>query len=111
MHPLFKTEGIEMEELKLPEFLQTLKEKDHEYAANLLENFAETQTDGALSAKTKLLIAMALDAGNGDIDGVKALSEQARQVGATEDEILEVVKVIGSICGIQGLFYASNAFK
>lgn len=54
---------------------------------------------------------MALDAGNGDIDGVKALSEHARHAGATEDEIFEVVKVIGSVCGIQGLFYASKALK
>lgn len=100
-----------MEELKLPEFLQTLKEKDPEYAANLLKNFAETQTEGALSAKTKLLIALALDAGNGDMDGVKALSKHVRQERATEDEILEVVKVIGSLCGIQGLFYASKALK
>ena len=100
-----------MEESELPEFLQTLKEKDPEYAANLLENFAETQNDGALSAKTKLLIALALDAGNGDMDGVKALSEHARKAGATEDEILEVVKVIGSVCGFQRLFYASKAFK
>ncbi|MFP4655667.1 MAG: carboxymuconolactone decarboxylase family protein [Methanohalobium sp.] len=76
-----------------------------------MKNFAETQTDGALSAKNKLLIAMALDAGNGDIDGVKALSEHARHAGATEDEIFEVVKVIGSVCGIQGLFYASKALK
>ncbi|ADI73663.1 Carboxymuconolactone decarboxylase [Methanohalobium evestigatum Z-7303] len=100
-----------MENMELPEFLQILKEKDPKYAANLLENFSETQTDGALSAKTKLLIAMALDAGNGDIDGVKALSQHAREAGATEEEILEVIKVIGSVCGTQGLFYATKAFK
>ncbi len=88
-----------------------MKEKDPEYTSNLLENYKKNFSDGALTAKTKVLIAMALDAGNGDIDGVRTLSRRARELGATEEEILETVEVVEGTCGFQGLFAASKAFE
>ncbi|KXB06190.1 hypothetical protein AKJ52_02475 [candidate division MSBL1 archaeon SCGC-AAA382C18] len=99
-----------MEE-ELPEFLEILKEKDPEYAGNILENYEKRFSDGALSAKTKILISLALDAGNGDIEGVKALTERAKELGATDDELLEVVEVVEGTCSFQGLSAASKALE
>ncbi|KXB08636.1 hypothetical protein AKJ55_00610 [candidate division MSBL1 archaeon SCGC-AAA382M17] len=94
---------------ELPEFLEILKEKDSEYAENILENYEKRFTDEALSAKTKTLIALALDAGNGDVEGVKALTKRAKELGATEDELLEVVEVVEGTCSFQGLAVAIEA--
>ncbi len=44
-----------MTDKELPEFLKVLKEKDPEYADNLLKNYEKNFSDGALSAKMKTL--------------------------------------------------------
>lgn len=99
-----------MEE-ELPEFLEILKEKDPEYAGNILDNYEKRFSEGALSTKTKTLIALALDAGNGDVKGVKALAKRAKELGATEEELLEVVEIVEGTCSFQGLFSASKALE
>ncbi len=43
--------------------------------------------DGALPKKVKLLVAMALDASHGAVQGVRSLAQAAMQAGATEKEI------------------------
>ena len=45
--------------------------------------------DGALSRKSKLLMAMALDASQGAVEGVKSFAGQAMKAGATKEEIGE----------------------
>lgn len=95
----------------MPQFLKILKEKDPEYVGNILKNYKENFSDGALSAKTKTLIAMALDTGNGEREGVQALAERARQLGVSEDEILEVIEVVEGTSGFQGLATASVALE
>lgn len=94
-----------------PEFLKILKENDPEYAERIKKNLAEERKDSALPAKIKLLIAMALDAAHGDTLGVKMLSKQARKKGATDQELLETIKIVGNTCGIQGLAIAINGYK
>ncbi|MEF8848150.1 MAG: carboxymuconolactone decarboxylase family protein [Candidatus Thermoplasmatota archaeon] len=96
---------------EIPGFLKKLKEKDPDYAENILDMMSKNHEDTALSAKNKLLIAMALDAAHGDINGVKMLSGQARNKGATEQEILETAEVVGTTCGIQGLYIALKGLK
>ncbi|KXA96304.1 hypothetical protein AKJ38_03500 [candidate division MSBL1 archaeon SCGC-AAA259I14] len=90
-------------EKELPEFLQILKEKDPDYARSILDNYEKRFSDEALSAKTKTLIALALDAANGDVEGVKALAKRAKEQGATEDELLEVVEIVEGTRSFQGL--------
>ncbi len=102
-------EGDKMQEL--PEFLEILQNKDPEYANNIVENFSKNLQDGELSAKTKIFIMLALDAGNSDIEGVKNLSKMAKEFGATEEELIEVIEVIGLTCGFQGLATAIEALK
>jgi len=93
-----------------PPFLAALEDHDPEFAELIAPTRSESRTEGALSAKTKALIAMALDAGMNHPNGVESLSDAARDAGATEDEVLETVEVVASMCGLQGLATGMNAF-
>jgi len=68
-------------------------------------------SEGALSRKVKFLMAMALDASQGAVEGVKALAEQAMKVGATKEEIGEAIRVAQYICGVGSVYTAARAFK
>ena len=67
--------------------------------------------DGALPRKIKLLIAMALDASQGTVEGVKSLTQQALNAGATKEEIMEALRVAQYICGAGCVYTAAHAFK
>jgi alkylhydroperoxidase/carboxymuconolactone decarboxylase family protein YurZ len=79
-----------------------------EFDPKTLENWKRTQeltySNGALNAKTKILMAMAIDAGNGALQGAIALGTRAIKVGATKDEIVESLRVAYSIGGNEALF-------
>ena len=68
-------------------------------------------SDGALSRNFKLLIAMALDASQGAVEGVRALAGQATKAGATKEEIGEAIRVAQYICGVGSVYTAARAFK
>ena len=68
-------------------------------------------TDGALSRKVKLLMAMALDAAQGTSEGVRSLAEQAMKAGATREEITEVIRVAHYVCGAGSVYTAAHAFR
>jgi alkylhydroperoxidase/carboxymuconolactone decarboxylase family protein YurZ len=68
-------------------------------------------TDGALPRRIKFLIAMALDASEGAVEGVKALAEQAMKAGATREEIVETIRVAQYISGVGSVYTAARAFK
>ena len=68
-------------------------------------------SDGALPRKIKFLIAMALDASEGAVEGVKALAEQAVKAGATKEEIVETIRVTQYISGVGSVYTAARAFK
>ncbi len=67
--------------------------------------------DGALPRKVKFLIAMALDASEGAVEGVKALAEQAMKAGATKEEIVETIRVAQYISGVGSVYTAARALK
>ena len=67
--------------------------------------------DGALPRKIKLLIAMALDASHGAVEGVKALAEQAVKAGATKEEIVETIRVAQFVSGVGAVYVAAHALK
>jgi alkylhydroperoxidase/carboxymuconolactone decarboxylase family protein YurZ len=95
-----------------PDFLQGIAEHDPDFAEHVGAMMETSlQTDGALPAKTKLLIAMALDAAEEHGDGVASLADQAREQGATEAEIAETIQVVTTLCGLQGLVTGTNAFE
>ncbi|MBI4285978.1 MAG: carboxymuconolactone decarboxylase family protein [Chloroflexi bacterium] len=68
-------------------------------------------TEGSLSRKTKLLIAMVLDAVDGAENGVASLAQQAIKAGATREEIAEALRVGQYICGVGCIYTAAKALK
>ena len=82
---------------------------------NLLKLVNDTRTfafsDGALPRKFKILVAMALDASQGTVEGVKALAQLALSAGATKEEIMEVVRVAQYICGVGCVYISARALK
>lgn len=91
--------------------LKIFDELDPEFL-KILENTREfTLTDGALPQKIKFLIAMALDASHGAVQGVKSLARQALQAGAEKEEILEAIRVAHYISGVGCVYTAAQAFK
>ena len=78
----------------------------------LVENTRELAlTDGALPKKFKLLIAMALDASHGAVQGVKALAQEAMQAGATKEEITEALRVAQYVSGVGSVYTAAHALN
>ena len=81
----------------------------------LLKLVDDTRTfafeDGALPKKFKILIAMALDASQGTVEGVRALARLALNAGATKEEIMETVRVAQYICGVGCVYISAHAFK
>jgi alkylhydroperoxidase/carboxymuconolactone decarboxylase family protein YurZ len=63
--------------------------------------------DGALPRKTKLLIALALDAAHGAANGVRALAAAAMRAGATKAEIGEALRVAYHLSGVGALYTGS----
>lgn len=67
--------------------------------------------DGVLPKKVKLLIALALDAAHGTISGVKSLTLQALEAGASKEEIMETLRVAHYIAGAGAIYTAANALN
>ncbi|MBN2152030.1 MAG: carboxymuconolactone decarboxylase family protein [Candidatus Lokiarchaeota archaeon] len=66
---------------------------------------------GELPKKVKCLIAMALDAAHGAVNGVKALATQAKREGATRGEVMEALRVALYVGGAGCVYTAAAAFK
>lgn len=88
----------------LPPFLRTLSEHDPEFS-ELVATIRQKAiyTPGALDVKTKLLIAFALDAARGLEFGTRTFATRAREAGATDAELAEVLRVLYSVGGLQNL--------
>ena len=66
--------------------------------------------DGALSLKVKVLMAMICDALLSHPEGVAAIANRARGLGASEEEIAEAVGVAFYMGGMPALVTGANAF-
>ncbi len=96
----------------MPEHPLKIFEKiDPELLRRVGEANAFALADGALPRKIKFLIAMALDASHGAVDGVKALAEQAMKAGATREEIVETIRVAQYVSGVGSVYVAARALK
>ena len=91
--------------------LKVLEKLDPELLKLVDQTKAMALNDGALPRKIKLLIAMALDASQGTVEGVMSLAQQALNAGATKEEIMEAVRVAQYICGVGCVYTAAHAFK
>ena len=96
----------------MPEQPLQIFEKLDPQLLKLVESAGELAlADGALPRKFKLLIAMALDAAHGATEGVRSLTQQAMQAGATKEEIAEALRVAHYVSGVGSVYTAAPAFK
>lgn len=91
--------------------LEFLKEHDEQIIDGLMKTRDAAFTEGALSAKTKTLIAMAIDVVIGAEEGVKFLAKDALKLGATKEQIMEVIRVVSYIRGASGVYSAARALQ
>jgi alkylhydroperoxidase/carboxymuconolactone decarboxylase family protein YurZ len=91
--------------------LKIFEEIDPELLKLVQNTNAFALADGALPRKLKLLIAMALDASHGAVEGVRSLAGQAMKAGATKGEITEAIRVAQYISGVGSVYVAARALK
>lgn len=91
--------------------LQVILDKDPEFF-ELLENTRRLAfSEDGMPMKYKLLIAMALDAASGALEGVKVLAIQAMQAGATKEEVMEAIRIAQYIFGVGSVYTAARALE
>jgi len=91
--------------------LKIINKLDSELYRNVAGTSDLAINDGALKKKYKLLIALALDAAEGTVDGVRSAATQALANGATKEEIMETVRVANYISGVGCVYTAAEAFQ
>ncbi|NLA57565.1 MAG: carboxymuconolactone decarboxylase family protein [Firmicutes bacterium] len=91
--------------------LAVIEAKDKKLYDNLTATRKMIFEDGALGARHKLLIAMALDAALGASAGVKSLALQAMEAGATEEEIMEAIRVAYYVTGAASVYTAAAGLQ
>ncbi len=91
--------------------LEVIKKLDLELFKNVEAAQTLALTDGVLPKKVKLLVAMALDASHGTVEGTRALTQQAMKAGATKEEVMETLRVAQYISGVGCVYTAAHAFK
>ena len=91
--------------------LKAVMNIDPKLVEHLREENEWAFADGALSRKTKLLIAIAYDAAHGAANGVRSLAQQAISAGGTGEEIGEALRVAYVLSGIGSVYVASQGLK
>ncbi len=91
--------------------LKMIEKLDAELFKNVEATQALALADGVFPRKVKLLMAMALDASHGTVEGVRALTLQAMKAGATKEEIMETLRVAQYVSGVGCVYTAAHAFK
>lgn len=87
--------------------LEPIKQLDPEFFDLVVQSSKRAFADGALSAKTKYLIAMVIDAAHGATGGVTSLARQAIKHGASKEEIMEAIQVANHVSGVGSVYTAS----
>lgn len=93
-----------------PWYMEAMEKRDPEFAQMLGSLMAKVSGPGALDAKTKTLITLALDAAGYHKDGVVALAKRARAQGASDAEIWETIRLAYLVGGFPGLTTGLAAF-
>ncbi|MDS0257966.1 carboxymuconolactone decarboxylase family protein [Haloarcula sp. S1CR25-12] len=104
-------DGLFADTASEPAFVRKLRRHDEAFADHVAALARNAGADGALPARTKTLITLALDAADGNTAGVTELASMARAQGVTEDELAETVKVIGNQGGLGTLAIAARALE
>ena len=100
-----------MQQSQLPTYVAALNATDPELAEWVNTGREFIIEDGALSAKVKTLMSMMCDALLAHENGVKAIADRARTLGASEEEISETIRVAFWMGGLPALVTGLNAFR
>lgn len=87
----------------LPWFVKKYEENDPEYFLLIKETVEKAMNPTSLDEKTKYLLLLALDVCKGATEGIKVLARQAREAGATEGEIREVLRLVYFVNSIDAI--------
>jgi alkylhydroperoxidase/carboxymuconolactone decarboxylase family protein YurZ len=93
-----------------PWYFEIVEKNDPEFVALLAADRDFAMSEGAIPAKYKTLMTMVIDALLAHDAGVATIANRARDLGASEDEIKEAVRVAYLYGGTPALVSALNAF-
>jgi alkylhydroperoxidase/carboxymuconolactone decarboxylase family protein YurZ len=91
--------------------MKMLESMDPELYKVVESNRKFAYTDGVLPLKFKMLLTMALDASHGTVPGTMSCAMGAMQAGATKEEIMETLRVVGFVCGVGSVYTTIQALK
>ncbi len=91
---------------EVPPFLKALESSDPELLEQVMKVMQMVGAPGALDAKTKTLMSLLGDAILGHAEGCASLGQRARQMGASEAEIQETVRMAYQMGGLPALITA-----
>lgn len=97
--------------IKLPWFVEKYQELDKEYGPTVVSVVKGAMQPGILDEKTKHLVVLALDASKGSSEGVRVVAGQAREAGASEAEIREVLRLAYFVSGMDLIKTSVAAFE
>lgn len=90
--------------------LEVLRENDPKFAETLAQTL-KIANGQVLDKKTKILVKLAIASILKQTEGIKIHAREAREIGATNEEIAEIVRLVFLSTGIPGLYSAINAFE
>ena len=74
-------------------FISAIKDRDEKFF-ELMKGLQElVHSESAIDAKTKMMISLAVDAAVGADEGVATISDILRQMGVTDEQIAEVLRI------------------
>jgi alkylhydroperoxidase/carboxymuconolactone decarboxylase family protein YurZ len=94
-----------------PPFVSDVERTDPELYKIITGLVDYANEPGEIDAKTKVLMNLAIDAYANSHEGVKALSNAARNLGATEGEIAETLRLAYAVAGMKTLATTRNAYN
>jgi len=101
-----------MEKKNVPVFLHSLFDADRELCEIVMQGIASIHhEDGAIPLKYRYLMSMVADGMMNHPDGVVGMANAARQAGASETEIREVMRIIYVSGGMVALMSSIGAYS
>jgi alkylhydroperoxidase/carboxymuconolactone decarboxylase family protein YurZ len=93
-----------------PPCVQLLAEHDPAYGEIFSQLFNLTFAPGVLDVKTKMLIAMAVNASTGMGYGCSEIAKILQGIDTTKEEIAEALRVAATVRAIQGVVTGAEAY-
>lgn len=100
-----------MEKRESPPCLKILEEHDPKYGGLFSQLFDLTFSPGVLDAKTKLLIAMAVNAKTNVGYGCSEIAKLLKNMNVKKEEIIEALRIAATVGAIQGIVTGAEAYK